>query len=189
MLQSTQFKCQHTVETCAQGKSRVQRCSPYAVLQKVSSAKELLSVFLHPPAPPVPSLPLQARDAGSYEAFKNIDLVITSPFKRCLQTSAQVVSVLGLEQGKWLADWRLSEVRYMKTLQGCAGGHVSTSCMPSWVAKTQGEVSVQTLGAKSVTLLSLQCILHVAELRLSCLFNVEGGFFLASWLHCPMMPK
>jgi len=52
----------------------------------------------------------QAHEAGGCEAFKNIDLVVTSPFKRCLQTSAQVVSVLGLEQGKWLADWRLSEV-------------------------------------------------------------------------------
>jgi hypothetical protein len=40
-----------------------------------------------------------------------VDVVVTSPFKRCLQTSAQIVAQLpALQQGRWLADWRLSEV-------------------------------------------------------------------------------
>ncbi len=40
-----------------------------------------------------------------------IDLVVTSPFKRCLQTSAEIVAALGLPADCWLADWGLSEVR------------------------------------------------------------------------------
>lgn len=52
----------------------------------------------------------QARDAGAALRGAGIDLVVTSPFKRCLQTSAAVVAELGLPQGSWLVDWGLSEV-------------------------------------------------------------------------------
>jgi hypothetical protein len=40
----------------------------------------------------------------------SIDLVVSSPFKRCLQTAAEIVAQLGLPQGRWLVDWGLSEV-------------------------------------------------------------------------------
>jgi hypothetical protein len=40
-----------------------------------------------------------------------VDYVISSPFKRCLQTSAGVVRGLPyLPQGHWLVDWQLAEV-------------------------------------------------------------------------------
>jgi broad specificity phosphatase PhoE len=42
---------------------------------------------------------------------KGIEYVITSPFVRCLQTSAEIVEELGLEQGRWLVIWPMCEVR------------------------------------------------------------------------------
>ena len=40
-----------------------------------------------------------------------MDYVISSPFKRCLQTSAGLVKSLpGLQEGHWLVDWQLGEV-------------------------------------------------------------------------------
>ncbi len=37
--------------------------------------------------------------------------MLTSPFLRCLQTSAEIVDELGLPQGRWLAVWPMCEVR------------------------------------------------------------------------------
>lgn len=53
---------------------------------------------------------VQANDVASKLGGHTIDVVITSPFRRCLQTSAGVVKQLGLQQGQWLVDWQLSEV-------------------------------------------------------------------------------
>lgn len=52
----------------------------------------------------------QAREAAGGVCGLQVDLVVTSPFKRCLQTSAELVAELGLPQGSWLVDWGLSEV-------------------------------------------------------------------------------
>ncbi|KAI8465994.1 MAG: histidine phosphatase superfamily [Monoraphidium minutum] len=52
----------------------------------------------------------QAREAAAAMRDLGIDLVVTSPFKRCLQTSAEIVAELGLPQGAWLVDWGLSEI-------------------------------------------------------------------------------
>lgn len=40
-----------------------------------------------------------------------IEYVITSPFLRCLQTSSEIVSAMGLTHGQWLLDWSMAEVR------------------------------------------------------------------------------
>lgn len=61
---------------------------------------------------------MQARDAalalvrggGGGGGVARIDVVVTSPFRRCLQTSAEAAAALGLPQGRWFADWGLSEV-------------------------------------------------------------------------------
>jgi broad specificity phosphatase PhoE len=55
----------------------------------------------------------QANDVASKLGGYAVDFVISSPFRRCLQTSAGVVKRLGLQQGQWLVDWQLSEVRHM----------------------------------------------------------------------------
>eukprot|EP00879_Flechtneria_rotunda_P015311 GHRR01016005.1.p1 GENE.GHRR01016005.1~~GHRR01016005.1.p1 ORF type:complete len:322 (+),score=98.43 GHRR01016005.1:3358-4323(+) len=47
-----------------------------------------------------------------------VDYVISSPFKRCLQTSAGVVAGLGLSTGQWLVDWQLAEVCDARVLFG-----------------------------------------------------------------------
>lgn len=52
----------------------------------------------------------EARDSGVELKKIDVDFVITSPFLRCLQTSAEIVSELGLPQGRWLVDWTLSEI-------------------------------------------------------------------------------
>ncbi len=41
----------------------------------------------------------------------HLDVVITSPFRRCMQTSAEIVAELGMAEGTWLVDWAFSEVR------------------------------------------------------------------------------
>jgi broad specificity phosphatase PhoE len=53
----------------------------------------------------------QAADVASKLVGFSVDCVVSSPFRRCLQTSAGVVKQLGLQQGQWLVDWQLSEVR------------------------------------------------------------------------------
>jgi broad specificity phosphatase PhoE len=63
----------------------------------------------------VSSATLQANEVASKLDGFSVDYVISSPFRRCLQTSAGVVKQLGLQQGQWLVDWQLSEV---------GGGHV-----------------------------------------------------------------
>lgn len=52
----------------------------------------------------------QAREAAV--PFKDLDIhyVLTSPFLRCLQTSAEIVDELGLPQGRWLAVWPMCEL-------------------------------------------------------------------------------
>ncbi|GLC35762.1 hypothetical protein PLESTB_000491600 [Pleodorina starrii] len=52
----------------------------------------------------------QAREAAAQFKSKNIDYVLTSPFVRCLQTSAEIVDELGLEQGRWLVLWPMAEL-------------------------------------------------------------------------------
>lgn len=52
----------------------------------------------------------QARLAGTQLQNQGIQIVITSPFVRCLQTSAEIVAELGLKPGHWLVDWGLAEV-------------------------------------------------------------------------------
>ncbi|PNW84963.1 hypothetical protein CHLRE_03g165900v5 [Chlamydomonas reinhardtii] len=52
----------------------------------------------------------QAREAGQLFKEKNIDYVLTSPFLRCLQTSAEIVDELGLAQGRWLVVWPMCEL-------------------------------------------------------------------------------
>ncbi|GLI68835.1 hypothetical protein VaNZ11_013378 [Volvox africanus] len=52
----------------------------------------------------------QAREAATQFKSKNIDYVFTSPFVRCLQTSAEIVDELGLEQGRWLVLWPMAEL-------------------------------------------------------------------------------
>lgn len=55
---------------------------------------------------------LQAAEAVHKLSGFSIDCVVSSPFKRCLQTSAGVVRGLpGLTEGQWLVDWQLAEVR------------------------------------------------------------------------------
>jgi hypothetical protein len=55
---------------------------------------------------------LQAAEAASKLVGLTVDYVISSPFKRCLQTSAGLVRNLqGLQDGHWLVDWQLGEVR------------------------------------------------------------------------------
>lgn len=55
--------------------------------------------------------PSQAAEAAGKLAGLTVDYVISSPFKRCLQTSAGIVRNLpGLPQGHWLVDWQLAEV-------------------------------------------------------------------------------
>jgi broad specificity phosphatase PhoE len=57
---------------------------------------------------------LQAAEAASKLIGYTVDYVITSPFKRCLQTSAGAVRRLpDLPAGHWLVDWQLAEVCYM----------------------------------------------------------------------------
>jgi broad specificity phosphatase PhoE len=58
----------------------------------------------------VSSALLQANEVASKLAGFSVDYVVSSPFRRCLQTSAGVVKQLGLQQGQWLVDWQLSEV-------------------------------------------------------------------------------
>lgn len=69
-----------------------------------------------PPSPPLPAsfslCILQAAEAPSRLSGMTVDYVISSPFKRCLQTSAGLVRGLtGLKEGHWLVDWQLAEVR------------------------------------------------------------------------------
>ncbi|KIZ06034.1 hypothetical protein MNEG_1928 [Monoraphidium neglectum] len=52
----------------------------------------------------------QAREVAAAMRDLNIDIIVTSPFKRCLQTSAEIAAELGTPQGAWLVDWGLSEV-------------------------------------------------------------------------------
>ncbi|KAF6254389.1 histidine phosphatase superfamily [Scenedesmus sp. NREL 46B-D3] len=53
---------------------------------------------------------VQANEVASQLEGFTVDYVISSPFRRCLQTSAGVVRQLGLKQGQWLVDGQLSEV-------------------------------------------------------------------------------
>jgi broad specificity phosphatase PhoE len=73
---------------------------------------------------------LQAAEAASKLVGLTVDYVISSPFKRCLQTSAGAVrNLLGLQQGHWLVDWQLAEVRESSTV--AASYHMS-SCAGGW---------------------------------------------------------
>jgi len=65
----------------------------------------------------------QAVEAPSRLSGLSVDYVISSPFKRCLQTSAGVVRGLrGLPEGHWLVDWQLAEVR---TSRGAAAAYTA----------------------------------------------------------------
>lgn len=52
----------------------------------------------------------EARSAGVDLKKLDVDIVVTSPFLRCLQTSSEIVAELELPQGRWLVDWALSEI-------------------------------------------------------------------------------
>ncbi|KAG2499249.1 hypothetical protein HYH03_002828 [Edaphochlamys debaryana] len=52
----------------------------------------------------------QAREAAAQFKSKEIDYVLTSPFVRCLQTSAEIVDELQLSQGRWLVVWPMCEL-------------------------------------------------------------------------------
>lgn len=76
---------------------------------------------------------LQAAEAASKLVGLTVDYVISSPFKRCLQTSAGVVKNLpGLQEGRWLVDWQLGEVRQAQGLSTewcvCAQMHDLDAC-------------------------------------------------------------
>lgn len=62
---------------------------------------------------------LQAREVAKELEAMQIDYVITSPFQRCLQTSAGIVAELELPQDRWLVDWSFSEVQLLHDLHGC----------------------------------------------------------------------
>jgi broad specificity phosphatase PhoE len=59
---------------------------------------------------------VQAAEGAGKLAGLKVDYVISSPFKRCLQTAAGVVRGLTgkLEEGHWLVDWQLAEVRALR---------------------------------------------------------------------------
>jgi broad specificity phosphatase PhoE len=70
---------------------------------------------------------VQAHTVAAAMQALGIEVVITSPFRRCLQTSAEIVAAMGLSQGAWIVDWGLSEV----------GGHTAHSLplpalLPAW---------------------------------------------------------
>lgn len=73
----------------------------YSSQQQLTPLPPRACVCLHP----------QAAEAAGKLAGLTVDYVISSPFKRCLQTSAGIVRNLpGLPQGHWLVDWQLAEV-------------------------------------------------------------------------------
>jgi broad specificity phosphatase PhoE len=77
------------------------------------------------------ALPPQANDVASKLEGYTVDYVISSPFRRCLQTSAGVVKQLGLQQGQWLVDWQLSEVRCGTRESICFGYcHLQSTACP-----------------------------------------------------------
>ncbi|KAF8065954.1 Slc25a24 [Scenedesmus sp. PABB004] len=53
---------------------------------------------------------VQANAAFEHLADYAVDAVLTSPFRRCLQTSAGLVKQLETPAGRWLADWQLAEI-------------------------------------------------------------------------------
>ncbi|MEW5309627.1 MAG: hypothetical protein WDW38_001504 [Sanguina aurantia] len=65
----------------------------------------------HPWNPPLSALGRkQARAAGEKMKALGIEYIITSPFLRCLQTSSEIVSAMGLTHGQWLLDWSMAEM-------------------------------------------------------------------------------
>eukprot|EP00798_Chlamydomonas_sp_ICE-L_P026951 gene26951-34977_t len=52
----------------------------------------------------------QAAKAGQALRELDIAVVVTSPYLRCLQTSAAIVKELDLPQGSWFVDWSFGEV-------------------------------------------------------------------------------
>jgi hypothetical protein len=71
---------------------------------------------------------LQAAEVASKLVGLTVDYVISSPFKRCLQTSAGAVrSLSGLQAGHWLVDWQLAEVRGLSTV--AASYHVKCAAV------------------------------------------------------------
>jgi len=85
-----------------------------------------------PQPQPDPLKPKQAREVSAGLRGLSIDLVVTSPFKRCLQTSAEIVAELGVPQGCWLVDWGLSEVRWAGWLVGWLVGW-SVGWLVGWI--------------------------------------------------------
>lgn len=51
-----------------------------------------------------------AQALADQQGSLQIEYVVTSPYQRCLQTSAEIVARLNLPQGRWLVDWGLGEV-------------------------------------------------------------------------------
>jgi broad specificity phosphatase PhoE len=60
----------------------------------------------------------QAKEVAYSVRELGLEHVITSPFLRCLQTSAEIVSTLDLEQSRWAVDWSLAEVCDPRVLFG-----------------------------------------------------------------------
>jgi len=53
---------------------------------------------------------VEAKRAADRFKDWNIDIIVCSPFLRCLQTSAEIVSVLKLPPTSWIVAWNLAEV-------------------------------------------------------------------------------
>jgi broad specificity phosphatase PhoE len=60
----------------------------------------------------------QAKEAAYAMRELGIEHIITSPFVRCLQTSAEIVSTLDMKQNNWAVDWSLSEICDPRVLFG-----------------------------------------------------------------------
>ena len=61
---------------------------------------------------------VQARDAAPALRAAGVEVIVTSPVRRCLQTSAEVAAALGLARGRWFVDWGLSEVSEQRSIGG-----------------------------------------------------------------------
>jgi broad specificity phosphatase PhoE len=60
----------------------------------------------------------QAKEVAYAVRELGIEHIITSPFLRCLQTSAEIVSTLDMKQNNWAVDWSLSEISDPRVLFG-----------------------------------------------------------------------
>lgn len=74
----------------------------------------------------------QAASVISVLAPYNIDYIVTSPFLRCLQTSAEILVGLGLDLDHLIVDGQFSEIYGPRTLSGFDPCR-ATSSLESWM--------------------------------------------------------